>query len=58
MSENDVLRINVFISSPSDLGPERMALKQMIERFNDKPVYQGRFHRRPGRSIGFYGERR
>jgi WD40 repeat protein len=47
MSENDVLRINVFISSPSDLGPERMALKQMIERFNDEPDYRGRFRFHP-----------
>jgi WD40 repeat protein len=38
--------ITIFISSPGDLGPERMALKQLIESLNNEPAYQGylRFH--------------
>ncbi|MGZ3636294.1 MAG: NB-ARC domain-containing protein [Ktedonobacterales bacterium] len=47
MAEHQRQQIDIFISSPSDLYPERAALKQMFEDLNADPIYRARYHFHP-----------
>lgn len=47
MSADKLQEIDVFISSPSDLGQERRKLYDMFLALNTDPAYQGRFKFKP-----------
>src|SRR5678816_4274351 len=47
MPETHLLLLNIFISSPSDLGPEREMVARAIERLNKTPLLEDLFIFKP-----------